>query len=92
MREIKLDQSKLYGFRILPEIATLPADASSHDGAAAAAQCDAAVKLGAKVGGKVPPAPVVRLGAKVGGKAGIKNIGANLGAKIGSKIGFKSKA
>ncbi|KAB2309191.1 hypothetical protein F8A87_10375 [Betaproteobacteria bacterium SCN2] len=91
MREIRLDQSKLYGFRILPEIATLPADASSHDGAVAAAQCDAAVKLGAKVGGKTT-APVVRLGAKVGGKAGIKNIGASLGAKVGSKIGFKSKA
>ena len=92
MREIRLDHSKLYGFRILPEIATLPADASSHDGAVAAAQCDPAVKLGAKIGGKVPPAPVVRLGAKVGGKAGIKNIGASLGAKIGSKIGSKSKA
>lgn len=91
MREIRLDQSKLYGFRILPEIATLPADASSHDGAAAAAQCDPAVKLGTKVGGKTT-APVVRLGAKVGGKAGIKNIGASLGAKIGSKIGFKFKA
>ncbi len=93
MREIKLDQSKLYGFRILPEIAPLPADASSHDGAAAAAQCDQAVKLGAKVGGKpFDRNPAIKLGAKVGGKAGIKNIGASLGAKIGSKIGFKSKA
>jgi len=91
MREIRLDQSKLYGFRILPEIAPLLADASSQDDQVAAVQCDSAVSLGAKVGGK-STAPVVKLGAKLGAKEGIKNISVNLGAKIGSKIGFKSKA
>lgn len=60
MREIRLDPSKLYGFRILPE------DALRQHGRTDTAQ---AAKLGAKVGEKGRgPAHGSKLGAKVGGK------------------------
>lgn len=60
MREIRLDQSKLYGFRILP------GDAFHEHGRTGKAQ---AAKLGAKVGEKARgPAHGGKLGAKVGGK------------------------
>lgn len=69
MREIKLDQSKLHGFKILPKMASLQENAASHAGSTSKADTNPVVKLGAKVGGK----PGVKNGAKIGSKIGTKN-------------------
>lgn len=75
MREIKLDQSKLYGFKILPKTASLQGEAFAAE-LTAKAECNPVVKLGAKVGGKPGLKPVnARIGAKIGGKIGLKPVG-----------------
>lgn len=65
MRKVSLDQSKLFGFRILPE-------SVFHENCKADKAQD--FRLGAKVGEKVggKPINVTKLGAKLGGKPGVK--------------------
>ncbi len=51
MSKIELDQSKLFGFKILPKM-TSPQGEAPVAGLNAKAQRNPVVKLGAKVGGK----------------------------------------
>lgn len=72
MREIQLDQSKLYGFKILPEIFLPQADVVKEQASADTAGKNPVVKLGAKVGAKPGIKPVIKIGAKLGVKLGVK--------------------
>lgn len=72
MREIQLDQSRLYGFKILPEISLPQADVAKEQASADKAGKNPAVKLGAKVGAKPGVKPVIKIGAKIGVKIGVK--------------------
>lgn len=63
MSPIRLDLSKLLGFKII-----------AAEARTASNQFVLGAKLGAKPGEKVPVKSEVRIGAKIGGKIGLKGV------------------